>query len=65
MRALVKGIGGAICMAVVGFGIPKGIAQDSGSRALNGSDAANFILPGDVTLLRSTRLAKYGLTYER
>lgn len=37
----------------------------SGFRALSGSAAANFTLPGDLQLVRRFALPAYGLTYER
>lgn len=40
-------------------------ADDGGFRALSGVDAAGFVLPEDVELVRSFRLEAYGLAYER
>src|SRR3989304_679257 len=40
-------------------------AQPSGFRALSGAAARAFVLPGDVRLVKSVRLDKYGVTYER
>lgn len=37
----------------------------SGFRALSGGRAANFVMPGDMELVRSFYLAAYDLTYER
>ncbi len=36
-----------------------------GSRALSGAEAAFFVLPDNMNLVSSTRLGRYGLTYER
>lgn len=43
----------------------SGAAPTAGFRALSGSAAAAFALPGDVQLVKRLDLAAYGLSYER
>ncbi len=43
----------------------QGNGGGGGFRALSGAEAAFFVLPDDMNLVSSTRLGRYGLTYER
>ncbi|MDF1499636.1 MAG: M4 family metallopeptidase [Anaerolineales bacterium] len=58
-----------LSMLVLSLLVPAAAgAQDgaiSGFRALKGTEAASFQVPGDVRLVTSFELASYGLTYER
>lgn len=46
-------------------GPPISAQGQSGFRALSGAEAAGFVVPADMPLLKSFFLPQYGLTYER
>ncbi len=52
-------------LVVASLPTPSILAGGAISYALSGAEAGRFALPADVTLLRTLRLARHGLTYER